>query len=72
MEETQFDPGMCFTQNKVFFKSKNLKYCQALYLQNIFIPVKLTQAKNSTDSKHFRSVGVVYIVISKIKRPAEK
>ena len=26
---------------------KNLKYCQMFYLQNILIPIKFTQAKNS-------------------------
>jgi len=59
MEETVFDPGTCFIQNKVLFSSKNLKYCQAFYLQNIYIPIKLTQPKNSTDNKHFCPVGVI-------------
>ena len=60
-----------FWQN-IFFSSKNLKSCQAFHLQNILIPMKLTQPKNSTDSKHFCPVRVVYIIISKIQRPAEK
>jgi len=74
MEETIFDPVRVrvLHKTKFFFSSKNLKYYQAFYLQNILIPIKLTQAKNCTDSKHLCPVGVVYIVISKIKRPTEK
>jgi hypothetical protein len=58
-----------YVKQRFFFSSKNLKYSQAFYLQNIFIPIKLTQVKNSTDSKHFFPVRVVYITLSKIKRP---
>lgn len=59
MEETALVPGTCFTQNNFLSSSKNLKYCQAFYLQNIYIPIKLTQPKNSTDSKHFCPIGVI-------------
>jgi hypothetical protein len=59
MEETVLVPGMCFTQKKVLSSSKNLKYSQAFYLKNLYIPIKRTQPKNSTDSKHFCPIGVI-------------
>ena len=64
--------GYVFYAKQSFCLRKNLKYYQAFYLQNILIPIKFTQAKNSTDSKHFCPFGVVYIVISKIKRNLQK
>ena len=58
---------MFCAKQSFFFPSKSLKYCQTFYLQNILIPIKFTQPKNSTDSKHLCPVGVVYIITSKIK-----